>query len=79
MTNDATSQAALRAEIRLLRDEGVYGSSMVPYLTVLRAIFDTTEDYVDQVDEEEAAVADTGELHVSAAVMPPPPPDDRPE
>ena len=52
MTNDATSQAALRAEIRLLRDEGVYGSSMVPYLTVLRAIFDTTEDYVDQVDEE---------------------------
>ena len=49
---NATSQAALRAEIRALRDNGVYGSSMVPYLQVLRAIFDTTEDYVDQVDEE---------------------------
>ena len=43
---------ALRAEIRALRDNGVYGSSMVPYLQVLRSIFDTTEDHVDDVEVE---------------------------
>jgi hypothetical protein len=44
--------AKLRAEIRALRDNGVYGSSMVPYLQILRTIFDTAEDYVDEVETE---------------------------
>ena len=44
--------AKLRAEIRALRDNGVYGSSMVPYLQILRTIFDTAEDYVDEVEAE---------------------------
>ena len=36
--------ASLRQEIRALRDNGVYGSSMVPYLQVLRTIFDSAQD-----------------------------------
>lgn len=53
--------AALRAEIRALRDNGVYGSSMVPYLQVLRAIFDTTEDHMDDVDEEPEEFSESDE------------------
>ena len=44
--------AKLRAEIRALRDNGVYGSSMVPYLQILRTIFDTAENHVDEVEAE---------------------------
>tara|TARA_B100001142_G_scaffold231422_1_gene229621 strand:- start:1231 stop:2106 length:876 start_codon:yes stop_codon:yes gene_type:complete len=43
--------AALRAEIRALRDNGVYGSSMVPYLQCLRGILDTVDAHADDVDE----------------------------
>ena len=46
--------ASLRAEIRALRDNGVYGSSMVPYLQVLRSIFDSAQDCAE--DAEEAPV-----------------------
>lgn len=44
--------AKLRSEIRALRDNGVYGSSMVPYLQILRTIFDTAENHVDEVETE---------------------------
>ena len=44
--------AHLRAEIRNLRENGVYGSSMVPYLQVLRQIFDTAENHADDAETE---------------------------
>lgn len=44
--------AHLRAEIRDLRENGVYGSSMVPYLQVLRQIFDTAENHADDAETE---------------------------
>ena len=44
--------AKIREEMRTLRTNGVYGSSMVPYLKILRTIFDTAEDYVDEVEAE---------------------------
>ena len=46
--------ASLRSEIRALRDNGVYGSSMVPYLQLLRSIFDAAQDCAE--DAEEAPV-----------------------
>ena len=42
----------LRAELRDMRDNGVYGSSMVPYLELMRGIFDRCGEYVDDLDEE---------------------------
>jgi len=42
----------LRAKLREMRDNGVYGSSMVPYLELMRDIFDTCGEYVDNLDEE---------------------------
>ena len=44
--------AALREKMRELRDNGVYGSSMTPYLLLLRDVFDETDAYVDDLDEE---------------------------
>lgn len=44
--------AHLRAEIRDLRENGVYGSSMVPYLQVLRQIFDSAENHADDAETE---------------------------
>ena len=38
--------------MRELRDNGVYGSSMTPYLLLLRDVFDETDAYVDDLDEE---------------------------
>ena len=38
--------------MREMRDNGVYGSSMVPYLQLMREIFDTCGEYVDDLDEE---------------------------
>ena len=46
--------ASIRSEIRALRDNGVYGSSMVPYLQLLRSIFDAAQDCAE--DAEEAPV-----------------------
>ena len=42
----------LRKKMREMRDNGVYGSSMVPYLQLMREIFDTCGEYVDDLDEE---------------------------
>jgi hypothetical protein len=38
--------------MRALRDDGVYGSSMIPYLQLLRDVFDETDQYKDDLDEE---------------------------
>jgi hypothetical protein len=44
--------SALREKMRALRDDGVYGSSMIPYLQLLRDVFDETDQYKDDLDEE---------------------------
>ena len=38
----------VRAEIRAMRDDGVYGSSHLPYLKLLRDILDTTGEGGDR-------------------------------
>jgi hypothetical protein len=42
----------IRLKLRDMRENGVYGSSMVPYLQIMREIFDTADEYVDDLDEE---------------------------
>jgi hypothetical protein len=42
---------SLRAELRALRENGVYGSSMAPYLTVMRNVLDTADQCVDETEE----------------------------
>jgi len=46
--------ASIRSEIRAFRDNGVYGSSMVPYLQLLRSVYDAAQDCAE--DAEEAPV-----------------------
>jgi cobalamin biosynthesis protein CobT len=53
--------ASLRAEIRALRDNGVYGSSMVPYLQVLRTIFDLVEECAEDAEEVPAEFSESEE------------------
>lgn len=43
---------SLRAEIRALRDNGVYGSSMVPYLTVMTNIIDSADQCAEDAEED---------------------------
>lgn len=42
----------LREKMRALRHNGVLGNSMVPYLQLLRDLFDETDQYKDNLDEE---------------------------
>ena len=51
--------ASLRAEIRALRDNGVYGSSMVPYLQVLRSIFDSAQECAEDAEEAPAEFSES--------------------
>ena len=51
--------ASLRSEIRALRDNGVYGSSMVPYLQVLRSIFDAAQDCAEDAEEAPAEFSES--------------------
>lgn len=54
--------ASLRQEMRALRDNGVYGSSMVPYLQVLRTIFDSAQDCADDAEEAPAEFSESDDV-----------------
>ena len=51
--------ASIRSEIRALRDNGVYGSSMVPYLQLLRSIFDAAQDCAEDAEEAPAEFSES--------------------
>ena len=59
--------ASLRQEIRALRDNGVYGSSMVPYLQVLRTIFDSAQDCADDAEEAPAEFSESDDVSSSSS------------
>ena len=54
--------ASLRQEMRALRDNGVYGSSMVPYLQVLRSVFDSAQDCADDAEEAPAEFSESDDV-----------------
>ena len=54
--------ASLRQEMRALRDNGVYGSSMVPYLQVLRSVFDSAQECADDAEEAPAEFSESDDV-----------------
>ena len=53
--------ASHRAEMRALRDNGVYGSSMAPYLDELRRVYDATEARKAEAEEAPAEFSESDE------------------
>ena len=58
--------ASLRQEMRALRDNGVYGSSMVPYLQVLRSVFDSAQECADDAEEAPAEFSESDDVSSSS-------------
>jgi hypothetical protein len=48
--------------MRALRDNGVYGSSMVPYLQVLRSVFDSAQECADDAEEAPAEFSESDDV-----------------
>jgi hypothetical protein len=59
--------ASLRQEMRALRDNGVYGSSMVPYLQVLRSVFDSAQECADDAEEAPAEFSESDDVSSSSS------------